>query len=249
VASYSRSCSGREILVLYSMEPFRITYHFRFKKIPPKLFEIRLEPETLNIIPKAKSHPLEWTRLSYRRCSVCSLDERLHDYCPVAVNLADIAVEFKALLSHEEVEVEVRVKERKYIKETTVQEGLSSLVGIVMATSGCPVLSYLKPLVRFHLPFASIEETAFRIMSMYLMARYILFKEKGIEEFHFDGLKEIYRDVSSVNRDFSERLRAASEKDANLNALVNLDCFANLIPLTIEETIEGIKPYFSAYLT
>ena len=54
--------------------------------------------------------------------------------------------------------------------------------------------------------------------------------------------------MSSVNRDFSERLKAASERDANLNALVNLDCFANLIPLTIEETVEGIKPYFSAYL-
>jgi len=230
------------------MEPFRIIYHFRFKKIPQKLFEIRLDPETLNLISKAKSHPLEWTRLNYRRCSVCSLDERLYDYCPVAVNLADIAVEFKDIFSYEEVEVSVRVNERIYMKETSVQEGLSSLVGIIMATSGCPVLEYLKPMVRFHLPFASIEETAFRMMSMYLMARYIVFKEKGIEGFHFDGLREIYRDVSSVNRDFSERLKAASERDANLNALVNLDCFANLIPLTIEETVEGIKPYFSAYL-
>jgi len=230
------------------MEPFRIIYSFRFKKRSQKLFEIRLDPETLNLISKAKSHPLEWTRLNYRRCSVCSLDERLYDYCPVAVNLADIAVEFKDIFSYEEVEVSVRVNERIYMKETSVQEGLSSLVGIIMATSGCPVLEYLKPMVRFHLPFASIEETAFRMMSMYLMARYIVFKEKGIEGFHFDGLREIYRDVSSVNRDFSERLKAASERDANLNALVNLDCFANLIPLTIEETVEGIKPYFSAYL-
>lgn len=231
------------------MEAFRISYLFRFKNAISKFFEICLDPETLNIIPKTKTHPLEWTRLSYKRCSICFLDEAIHSYCPVAVNLADIANEFKDLMSYQEVEVTVKGMERSYLKVTTIQEALSSLTGIVMASSGCPVLDALKPMVRFHLPFASVTETAFRMMSMYLLGRYIVWKEKGIADFSLEGLKEIYRDVSTVNRDFSERLRAAaSEGDANLNAVVNLDCFASLIPLIIEETIDELRPYFSWYL-
>lgn len=226
---------------------FKITYIFKFPQRPSKSFELNLDPQTLNIIQKARSHPLEWTRLNYKKCSVCRLEES-HRYCPVAVNLADIAMEFRDMFSHEEVDVMVKVKERAYLASTTVQQALSSLAGIIMATSGCPVLEYLKPMVRFHLPFASITETAFRMMSMYLMARYIVWKNGGRPDFDFDGLKDIYKNVSAVNRDFAERLRTASEKDANLNAIVNLDCFANLVPLMIDETIEEIKPYFSAYL-
>ena len=37
-----------------------------------------------------------------------------------------------------------------------------------MALSGCPVLEQLKPMARFHLPFASVEETIYRAASMYL---------------------------------------------------------------------------------
>ena len=228
-------------------EFFKITYVFKFSKRPERVFELNLDPQTLNIIQKNRSHPLQWTRLDYKKCSVCNLQEN-HRYCPTAVNLADIAMEFSDMLSHEEVDVMVKVEERSYIASTTIQQALSSLVGIIMATSGCPVLEYLKPMVRFHLPFASITETAFRMMSMYLMARYIVWKNGGKPDFDLEGLKKIYRDVSAVNRDFAERLRVASQKDANLNAIVNLDCFANLIPLMIDETIEEIKPYFSAYL-
>lgn len=224
---------------------FKITYTFKFQNKPPKTFTLSLDNKTLNIIQKTKSHPLEWTRLNYKRCSVCTLEDQ--DYCPIAVNFADIAMEFRDMLSHEEVEVIVRVEERAYLANTTVQQALGSLAGIVMASSGCPVLEYLKPMVRFHLPFASITETAFRMMSMYLMARYIVWKNGGSPDFDLEGLKRIYKDVSAVNRDFAERLRAASEKDANLNAIVNLDCFANLVPLLMEDTIEEIKPYFSGY--
>jgi hypothetical protein len=52
-----------------------------------------------------------------------------------------------------------------------------------------------------------------------------------------------------VNRDFANRLRDAAKKDANINALVNLDCFAAMVPLVAEDTLKALKPYFSAYLT
>jgi hypothetical protein len=51
-----------------------------------------------------------------------------------------------------------------------------------------------------------------------------------------------------MNRDFAVRLSNAAKKGANINALVNLDCFAAMMPLAAEDTLQAIKPYFSAYL-
>ncbi len=51
-----------------------------------------------------------------------------------------------------------------------------------------------------------------------------------------------------MNRDFAQRLADAAKKDANVNALVNLDCFATMVPLAAEETLNEIKSYFSAHL-
>jgi hypothetical protein len=171
-----------------------------------------------------------------------------HAYCPIALNFADIAEQFKDMVSHQEVTVTVTTEERLYSKDTTVQQGLSPLVGIVMATSGCPVMEQLKPMVRFHLPFATLEETIFRMVSMYLVAQYFQKQNGGSAEWNLDGLAKVYAEVGVVNRDFAQRLRDAAKKDANVNALVNLDCFATMVPLAAEETLSGIKPYFSAYL-
>ena len=51
-----------------------------------------------------------------------------------------------------------------------------------------------------------------------------------------------------VNRDFAIRLRDAAKKDANINALVSLDCFAAMMPLAAEDTLKSLKPYFASYL-
>jgi len=40
-----------------------------------------------------------------------------------------------------------------------------------------PIFEKLKPMVRFHLPFASIEETKYRAISMYLLAQYFLYQQ------------------------------------------------------------------------
>ncbi len=105
-----------------------------------------------------------------------------------------------------------------------------------------------KPMVRFHLPFASLDETVFRMVSMHLLVQYYRNQEGQKTEWRLDGLTRVYAEVGLVNRDFAIRLRDAAKKDANINALVNLDCFAAMAPLVAEDTLQAIKPYFSAYL-
>ena len=53
-----------------------------------------------------------------------------------------------------------------------------SLIGIYMVTSGCPIMDKLRPMARFHLPFASTEETIYRAISTYLLGQYFL-EQKG----------------------------------------------------------------------
>lgn len=225
----------------------KIIYSFRFQNGIMKEFPIVLDRETLRFITKDVPAPPVWTELNYNRCSVCTLDEGLNRHCPIALNLVNINEEFKDSYSYEDVSISVITDERRYAKDTSLQEGLSALLGIIMVTSGCPVMEYLKPMVRFHLPFATLIETVFRMSSMYFMSQFFLGLKGKLFDLSLEGLKKIYNEVSQVNRDFSQRLADAASKDAHINALVNLDCFATIIPLQAEETLKEIESYFSAY--
>jgi len=228
-------------------DPVKILYSFKFQNGLSKEFPIVLDRETLRFIAKDVPTPPWWAELSYKKCSVCTLDEGLNRHCPIALNLLKINEEFRESYSYEDVSVSVTTEERRYSKDTSLQDGLSSLLGIIMVTSGCPVMEYLKPMVRFHLPFATLIETVFRISSMYFMSQFFLGLKGKPFDLSLDGLKKIYTEVSEVNRDFSQRLADAASKDAHINALVNLDCFATIIPLQAEETLKEIESYFSAY--
>ena len=146
----------------------RIQFHYKF--IFPnnivKTFEVELDGQTLAVQTAPKDSYPEWTRLSHRQCTNCPLREETHPRCPVAQNLVDIIEFFKHVVSHEEVNVEISTDARTYKKRTAVQNALSSLIGIYMVTSGCPILDKLSPLVGTHLPFASLEEPAYRAISM-----------------------------------------------------------------------------------
>ena len=154
--------------------PIQISYSFKFSEGANKIFNILLDRQTLAFSSAIRSDPPLWAKLNHNKCSNCSLDERSNKHCPVALNLADIAEEFKDFFAYENVSVTVTTEDRTYSKDTTIQQGLSALIGIIMTTSGCPVMERLKPMVRFHLPFASLTETIFRMVSMYLMAQYFL---------------------------------------------------------------------------
>jgi len=226
----------------------KMIYMYTFTNGVKIQFNILLTEETLSFVPEKVEQFPEWALLEYHKCSICPLHEQDHTYCPVAVNLFGIVEKFKNFVSHDHVLVTCIVEERSYAKNTTVQIGLSSLLGIIMTTSGCPVLEQLKPMVRFHLPFASLDETIFRMVSMYLVAQYLRKQTGKTAEWTLDGLKRIYNQVGQVNKDFVERMLGAAKNDVNVNALVNLDVFAKMVPLTADSMLKKIAPSFSALL-
>ena len=226
----------------------RFIYIYKFADGTSKNFDLRLAQSNLRLLARQPADLPLWALLTYEKCENCPLNEKEHAYCPIAANLAGVVEEFRNFLSHEKVSVTVVCEERIYGKETTVQGGLSPLLGIIMTTSGCPVMEQLKPMVRFHLPFASLDETIFRGVAMYLLAQYFRQQEGKPASWSLEGLPPIYTEVGMVNRDFAKRMRAAAKKDANVNALVNLDVFASMMQFAAEDTLNRLKPYYQALI-
>ena len=117
-----------------------------------------------------------------------------------------------------------------------------------MATSGCPILNKLRPMVHTHLPFATIEETTYRSISMYLLAQFFRKKRGFKADSELKELVTLYDDINLVNQSFCQRLMGIRATDASLNALSGLDCFAKITALSIvEDTLEEIESLFQAH--
>jgi len=221
-------------MMMSEREMLKFKYDIRSENGLKKEFAINLDAVTLRVINEDKTELPEWTKLEFNKCPNCSLDPDKNEYCPVAVSLSPVMAFFKDSLSYESSEIILDTNDRTYSKKTSLQQGVSSMIGIIMVTSGCPVLSRLRPMVRFHLPFANPQETLYRTVSMYLMQQYFHYK-KGLEaDWDLKGLIEIYKNVHEVNIAFFERLSTLQGKDANVNALIILDNFANYVNFNLD---------------
>lgn len=230
-----------------NVETLTIHYCFTLDNGVKEQFSLTLDPRTLNLIIGTWDTLPSWTNLDFHQCPNCPFTIENLSYCPVAVSLADVVERFDGILSYDQVHLEVTMKERFVSQETTAQKGISSLMGLLMATSGCPHTAFFKPMARFHLPLASEEETIYRATSTYLLAQYFLKNEGKYADFKFQGLAEIYRNMQIVNSGIARRLRAWTESDSSLNAIVLLDLYARALPLVIEDSLQEIRYLFSPF--
>ena len=215
-------------------DPIWFRYTFVLDDGRKRVFEVKLDPDTLSIIrnPGMQSPP-EWTTLGYSPCAHCPLPPE-SKHCPIALNFSDVVEAFNDVVSCRSAEVTVESRERKYSKSCSVQEALFPLLGIYMSASGCPSMEPFKPLVRFHLPFSSVEETIYRVISMYVTAQYMRMQSGLRPDWDLKGITDIYAQVNQVNREFCQRLTKAVKEDAVVNAVVilSLDFYYNCkVPL------------------
>ena len=224
----------------------RFGYKFVFGNGEQTEFNVNLDPETLEFIPEREMKKPEWAKLKFSQCENCPLSDDV-EYCPVAVNLSRVVDTFREKDSFEKTTISVETPERTYVRETSLQKGLSSIIGMLMTTSNCPILDKLRPNTRFHLPFATSLETFYRTVSMYLTAQFFEMREGRTPDWELKHLLEIYKQVAVVNKGFSRRLTNASTKDANVNALIILHSFGDGISYFIENGLEEIKNMFTVY--
>lgn len=207
-----------------AVAPRSITYRYRmtFADGTLKTFAVTLQAESLALVREARASYPEWTRLTFNQCPNCPLHESRHPRCPVAANVVELIEAFGDSPSYEEVDVVVESQNRTYARHTSLQTAVSSLLGLHMVTSGCPILDKLRPMVDMHLPFMNRQETLYRMVTMYLMAQYFRAKNGQPAEWDLEGLTRLLGDIREVNIAFCERLNAIEIKDASVNAVVIL---------------------------
>jgi hypothetical protein len=210
---------------------------------------LELDPSNLELTGNIPQSLPAWTELDFHQCPHCPLEVVTDPYCPLAANLVNIVQRFDGLISYDKIRVDVITQERRISQHTTAQKGISSMMGLVIATCGCPHTAFFKAMGRFHLPLASSEETIFRATSMYLLAQYFLKMEGRHADFELGGLTKIYNNMQIVNVAIANRLRSTSMSDSLINAIVILDNFAKSLPYAIEKSLKNFRHLFLPFLT
>jgi len=231
------------------MGHFEYTYHFNLKNGLNKSFNVVIDDDSLEILNINATEKPVWAELENFKCPHCPLNINENKYCPAALSLNHILDEFSDIPSYELAEVTVESKHRKYQKDSTAQGGLSSLMGLLMVTSGCPILGKLKPMIKNHLPFASIDETEYRVFSTYLLAQFIKMKKGETPDWEMKGLRKIYEDINILNKSVAGKILGLEKLDANVNAVVILNNFADSVTMSLEdEDFWQVEPYFKEFL-
>jgi hypothetical protein len=224
------------------MTSAKLVYHFQFPDG---------RTESLQVSPavpgQVQADLPPWTELGFHQCSNCPLSAADTAHCPMAVRIVPLVVLFEKVRSYDDVTAQVESEERTVTKRTSVQRVLRSLMGLLVASSDCPRIEFLKPMARFHLPFSSTEETIYRVVSTYLLAQYFLRQQGKAADAGLEGLKAHYRELQQVNLGMAARLGAIRVQggDSSINALVLLDLFAQSLPDSIDAELEELQPAFS----
>jgi len=230
------------------MDVIKIYYHFHLGAHGNERVELQLEGRSLESIKQLEHVLPEWTQLEFHQCSHCPLNPQEHPVCPAAANISHVVGRFDNVASYDEIDLEVITDARRVSQHTTAQKGISSLLGLLFATSGCPHTNFMKPMARFHLPLATEEDTIYRAAGMYLLAQYFLKQENQSGELELSGLARIYRNLHQVNNNIAKRIKAIAQTDSSVNAVIILDTFTNIMPFVIEDQLDEVRHLFSAYL-
>ncbi len=212
-----------------------VTYQFRFEDNRAVDFKVTDKPT------EAKGNLPAWTRLEHCQCSNCPLKAAESPQCPAAVEMLPVVNAFQAEDAYQKVDVVVTDDRRTYSKSTTLEEALRSLLGLKMATSGCPVLSELKSMAVHHLPFASNDEFIMRSVSHYLLQQYLAKRNHQEPDWDLKGLVERNQRLQLVNQALWQRIHSVCKGDSNLKALLNFFSMASSVSFSLESQLRKLE--------
>lgn len=222
----------------------RIQYRFDLSDGSQKLFDFWFDAIDFRLTNPAPAEPPFWTALGFNQCANCPLNARDTPHCPPALQMADAVERLAGLVSYDTVAVTVVQPGRTVSAEISAQQALSSVMGLIMATAGCPWTDLLRPMARFHLPFADEQETVYRIVTMYLLAREL---HGSTPAAGFERLSVLYENLHLVNHAMARRLGAATRTDPARNAMALLDSYTTLLPAAIEASLDELRPLFDSW--
>ncbi len=225
---------GRQIVILVPIAlKKKIIYLFRLESGVGHRFDVEFDR------PPAGGNLPEWTRLEADKCPHCPLGNAPGAHCPAAADLVPLVEKFSALSSVDRIEVHVVTPQYEARKHTDTQTALSAVMGLILATSACPILGRMRPLAHMHMPFATETERVYRIVSMHLLGCFLRGEPVGL-----DGLDEFFSAIDRLNHAFFARLSRAVQRDASINALLALHSRSMVASMSIEPEMENIRAWF-----
>ncbi|WP_020409416.1 DUF6901 family protein [Hahella ganghwensis] len=198
--------------------------------------------------PPANREAADWAELKHCQCSNCPLDSSEYQYCPAAIDIQGLVDTFSKEPAFQKVEVIVSTRERNYQKRTGLEEALRSLMGLILATSECPILGELRPMAMHHMPFATNEEFILRSVSIYLVQQYFSMRDSREEQpdWELKGLVERNRRLQLVNQALWQRIHETCEADSNLKALLSFFSLASSVTFSLESQLQKLRHSFEA---
>ena len=228
-----------------------ITFGYRFEMEGDDSHEIlvRLDRKSYRYIPNEDTEPPAWTELGFHQCENCPLSLEEHRYCPVASNISCTLSLMKDKFSCEPTSVSVTTPARTYSTQTDLQSALNSLFGLIMASSDCPHFHWLRPLARFHLPFAKLEETAFRSISICALSEIVNEQATHSMEQLLAKLRQRYEALLIINEAMIQRIQTLGSGEADKNALLIFHSYCQIFQLSLEtRSVDEITAYLYSSL-
>lgn len=222
-----------------------IRYIFRLEDGQEICCDLTYDPDTMLLKNTRNKPAADWVKLDFLKCGHCPLKSEATPTCPAAMALSGYLGSFEGTVSYDPVYLTVETEHRTISHESTAQRAIGSLMGMVLAISGCPHTAFLRPMARFHLPLSDEVETLYRVASMYMLGQYFAAGRGECPDMNMEGLLNLYDNLQKVNFGLADRIREATRTDSSINAIVCLDVFTRTVPMAIETYLEEIKPLFS----
>ncbi|WP_250658488.1 DUF6901 family protein [Alkalimarinus coralli] len=217
----------------------KIDYVFEFSDSTQLAYQVDIERPQITD-EWADENAEEWTRLEHCQCANCPL-AKSEKYCPAALDIQRLVADFKSQPAFQKVDVKVTTPERNYSKHAGLEEGLRSLMGLVLATSKCPILSELKPMAQHHMPFASSDEFILRNVSIYLIQQHFEMRSGREPDWAMKGLVDRNKRLQLVNQALWQRIHTVCEGDSNLKALLSFFSMASSVSFSLESQMQKLK--------
>ena len=119
-------------------DPHHISYRFDLPDGSQKSLEFTFDATDFRLANAPPEAPPFWAELEFNQCANCPLSAAEHPHCPAALQMASAIEPLKALVSFDTLGVTVTQAERVIYAQTTAQQAMSSVLGLIMATAGCP---------------------------------------------------------------------------------------------------------------
>ena len=118
--------------------PLEIRYRFDLPDGTQSTLDFAFDAVDFRLLNEAPAEAPFWTELGFNQCANCPLSLLETTRCPAALHMTSAVVQLKALVSFDTVGVTVEQPERTTHAQMAAQSALSSVLGLIMATSGCP---------------------------------------------------------------------------------------------------------------